>query len=140
MKNMTNKRLQPTGKNVGLFRKPEMKAIRVTLTIFIAFGASPCMAEYVAIGPYEGEVCSGFVINKCSLERLDAVKRDGKFYKINKVWNGVDDYKGGRCVISFSAGEFGFLDSTPDFYQYDENRVLRAVDVDSYITFKCRKR
>lgn len=98
------------------------------------------MAEYVAIGPYEGEVCSGFVVEKCSLEIIDTVKRDGQFYEINKAWNNVDDYKDGRCWISFSKGAFGLADMPPEFYQYDESKVLRRVDVDSYVTFKCLKR
>ena len=119
-----------------------MKILIVILAI--VFLPSMCMAEYIATGVYEGEVCSGFVIEVCGLERLDAVKRDGKFYKINKVWDNVDYYENGRCVIRFGKGMLGVLndvfDGPPDFYQYDKNGELRKVDVDSYVTFKCLKR
>lgn len=117
-----------------------MKGYLYTLAIASAFISSTCMADYIASGPYEGEVCAGFVIKKCSLERLDAVKREGKFYEINKSWNNVDDYRDGRCWISFGKGAFGFLDGPPEFYQYDENKVLRPISVDSYVTFKCNKK
>lgn len=115
-----------------------MKAYVVAIAS--AFYASTCLADYVATGPYEGEVCAGIVIKKCSLERLDAIRKEGKFYEINKIWKSVDDYKNGRCWISFGKGSFGFLDGPPEFYQYDENNVPRPVDVDSYVTFSCQKK
>ena len=117
-----------------------MRKIWISLWIISVFLPSMCMAEYIATGVYEGEVCSGFVIKTCKLERLDAVKRDGKFYNINKVWDKVDEYRDGRCWIRFGKGAVGFLDSAPDFYQYDKNGELRKVVVDSYVTFKCLRK
>ena len=117
-----------------------MRTSRAAFVTIIGVTASPCIADYVATGPYEAEVCSGFIVEKCSLEKLDAVKRNGQFYEINTDWNEVDDYKDGRCWISVGKGAFGFADKPPEFYQYDENRVLRQVNVDSYVTFECRQR
>lgn len=86
-----------------------MRKIWISLWIISVFLPSMCMAEYIATGVYEGEVCSGFVIETCKLERLDAVKRDGKFYNINKVWDRVDEYRDGRCWIRFGKGRLVFL-------------------------------
>lgn len=117
-----------------------MRKLWVPLLVIAILSPSICIAEYIATGVYEGEVCSGFVIKVCKLERLDAVKRGGQFYHINKVWDKVDSYRDGRCWIRFGKGSLGILDRAPDFYQYDKNQELQKVGKVSYVTFKCKKR
>lgn len=116
-----------------------MRRVCYIVVLILSLIASPCMAEYVATGAYKGEVCTGFIVKTCSLEKLDAVEKDGTFYNINMVWKSVDSYKNGMCWIRFGKGTLGLFDSPPNFYQYDENGTLRPVDVDSYIVFPCKK-
>lgn len=122
-----------------------MKIIWLWLFL-ILIETSTCIADYIAIGPFEGDVCTGFVVKFCSPVKLDAVKKGGRFYEIKKVWDKVDDYKEGpiegegRCWIRSGSGAFGFLNSAPDFYHYDKTGELQPVDVDGSITFKCQKR
>lgn len=119
----------------------------IMLITFLLLSSGLGLAEYVAIGPFEGEVCKGFVIEVCSLETLDAVERDGKFYEINKVWEKVDSFKKGksenigRCYLRLNTGgAFGFLNFKPNFYQYNSAGQLVRVKVNDYVTFKCRRR
>ncbi len=75
--------------------------------IYIA-GTTSCLAEYVATGPFEGEVCTGIISKSCSLVRVDAIKTYDGFVEINKNWDSVDDFNRfknsneGRCYKYFT--------------------------------------
>jgi hypothetical protein len=129
-----------------MLRGPVTTELMMIITFMCVFSGQ-CLAEYFAIGPFEGEVCKGFVVEVCSLETLDAIERDGKFYEINKVWEKVDSFKKGksenigRCYLRLNnGGAFNFLNSKPNFYQYNSEAQLVRVKVNDYVTFKCRRR
>lgn len=116
------------------------------LVLFWTLCVPSCFAEYEAIGPFEGDVCKGVIIKICSLVTLDAIEKDGKFYEIHKVWENVDDFKTegsnntGRCFLRLkSGGALSFIKNKPKFYRYNSSGNLEPVDVEGYVTFKCRK-
>ena len=128
-----------------IFRGPATTNLIRVITFLCVFSC-PCFAEYVAIGPFEGEVCKGFVIEFCSFKTLDAIERDGEFYEIKKVWEKVDSFvKGksesiGRCYLNLNTGgAFGFLNFKPKFYRYNSEGQLVRVKVNDYVTFECRR-
>jgi len=119
----------------------------IVVVSFVSVAALPrsAFSEYVAVGPFQGQVCSGFIIEACGHEKLEAVKKDGKFYEINRVWQRVDEYKppvkgsSGLCFVRLNEGVSAFLGGRPDFYGYNEAGQLEKVDVDGYLRFNCRK-
>ena len=106
---------------------------RILSLLFVgALVPTVCSAEFMAIGPYEAEVCTGFVIKKCSLQRIDAIKKNGEFFEIKKHWNSVNSYEPeksqsqGRCTMLFSENTVPFFDAKPDFYRYGKNGTGKA--------------
>ena len=81
--------------------------IVITTFLFLLLSTQNTNAEYIAIGDIEGNVCKGFVIEICGLERIDAEKGpDGKLYPIQSRYKDIGKFlpyeQGGNtgyCVI-----------------------------------------
>lgn len=115
--------------------------------IAISFLVSPlAAADFVAVGPIQGNVCTGFVIEACSLQEVHAIKEDGKLFSIGRRYPEVSNYDAGkgRCWIQTKSVGAGFGSAgvnaamQPDFYGRDSSGALTPLDVE-YLTFKCRK-
>lgn len=109
---------------------------------------SPALAEYVATGPIEGNVCKGFGIEVCSTHTIVAVKGDdGRMYTVNRQFPSVTEYKEktGRCWINTKAKGWGLISSAinaakqPVFFERSPSGEYKELDVE-YLTFKCAKR
>ena len=115
--------------------------IVILSSCFILLHSTITLARYVATGPYEGEVCKGFIIEACSYERLDAIKKDGQLYNISQSWDKVDEYSNGRCWFFFRQGATGkFLNRPPEFYQKNDSGEWVKINVGNSVRFKCEER
>jgi len=122
----------------------------IVALLLLLFSPIYSKAEYVATGPFEIYVCRGFVIKSCGREVIDAIKRDGKFYALKKVWEQVDEYgkftksidgKNGICTLRVhERSPVWFFSTKPDFYAYDESGELKKMKTEGDVTFRCLKR
>ena len=111
------------------------------------------LADYIAVGPFEGEECTSYVLfDRCKMHSVDAVEgEDGRLYTLQTQYPDVSKYwvrKNGQemCLISLKAQRrVGFWDEAanmlfggPDFYTKTSGGGYEKVDVE-YIAFECRK-
>lgn len=104
------------------------------------------MADFYAVGPFEGQVCWGVVIEACGLKPLHAVEgSDGKLYTIATTYKSVSDHKNGRCWIRTKSKGAGLISfgvnamTQPKFYEKTGGNDFKQHDVE-YVTFKCVER
>lgn len=116
----------------------------IGLALLSACGVA--VAEYVATGPVEGQVCRGFVIEQCKFYQIDAVKgSDGRLYTMTDRFEKVDEYNSSkrRCWIRTKSTGWGLWSSAanamlqPDFYRKAESGYEK-LDVE-YLSFPCVK-
>ena len=125
-----------------------MKKLAAAFFLVLMFSSDKVQAEYVAIGPIEGNVCQGWGIQVCGRRKLEAVKDDGgRLHKILKIYAEVSEFKesSSRCFIKTKFSGLGLLSSgvnavkQPVFLERTSTGELKELNVD-YITFKCIKR
>lgn len=117
--------------------------MRKALALF-AILPGVALADFIAVGPIEGQICSGFIIESCHFEEITAVKDDGQLYTINRRYPEVSthDQSKGRCWINLKASRAGLLGnvadalSSIDFHTNDSSGEYVAVDPE-YLTFRC---
>lgn len=122
------------------------KALFLALCIGCFHSAS--WAEYIATGPFEGNVCHGFGIEVCGLHKIAAVRGDdGRLYEVKTNYGSVTEYKESkrRCWIKTKSKVGGFLSwggnaiKQPVFLERTSSGEHEELDVE-YITFPCIKR
>lgn len=106
--------------------------------------------DYIATGEISGSSCSGFIIEKCSSERIYATKIDGVMYEIPTRYKEISSYRDydKRCWIRLKSDGLSLFSvaidaalstQTPDFYTKSSNGEYKKVDVDT-LTFNCIQR
>lgn len=117
-----------------------MRKLFVMATVAMIFLPRSVLAAYEATGPFQANVCKGFVIEYCGPTNIDAIEKDGKFYAMRQKWDKVDEFENGRCVVRVNeASPVWFYSTKPNFYSYNEKGELKKVKIEGHITFPCRK-
>jgi hypothetical protein len=120
----------------------------LAITLMILGFSTPALADYQAVGPIEGNVCRGFIIEACGLHRIAAVKGDdGQLHEVQTRFASITEYKesSGRCWIRTKAKGGGLISwglnavKQPMFYERTTSGEYKELDVE-YVTFKCVKR
>ena len=115
------------------------------LALSVGLGVSlPVFADYIVVSEIRGQVCSGFVIDVCSMKKIDAVgDGSGTLYNPSNYFESVTDYRerDDRCWIKIKGegligGALSLFSST-QFYLM-ENGQYEEIDPE-YLTFKCLK-
>ena len=114
-----------------MMKKPAI----ILIFLSISFSSDFSFADYIVTGQIDGNVCKFGIV--CSHQRLDAVKKDGEFYTINKRYSSVDEYKNGRCWI-YTKSNFFINLFKQGFYQEQSDGSYKKLKPD-YVTFLCRK-
>ena len=118
------------------------------LTLGVGFGISlsslPAFADYIVVSDIKGQVCSGFIVDVCSMKKIDAVGDDsGTLYPPSDHFESVTDYRerDDRCWIRIKGegliGKALSLFSSTQFYSM-ENGQYEEINPE-YLTFKCLK-
>jgi len=119
-----------------------MKKLFLSILVFCLW-CNLSLADYYVTGQIQGAnkklLGLGF-----SIVNVDAVKIDGEFYSLQKVYKKVSEYnkKKGRCWINTELGQIGKvlnLFRGHAFYEKMNDGSYRKLKLE-YITFSCVKR
>lgn len=111
--------------------------VLISIVLFVFF-TQKAEAAYIAIGPIQGTVCKGFVVEICGPERIDAEKgADGKLHPISIRYPDVQrfspDVQGGNTGICVFYDTNSWLT-----FQQQGDGTYKRIDAD-WIDFKCKK-
>ena len=110
------------------------------VSAFLVIGQA--QAAYIRTGQVTGHVCSGFVIEYCGFEKIDAVRNSqGEIFHVAETYESVSDYSAsqGRCWVRLDGGILWFMKyfREAEFLQ-KTNGGYRKIDPET-ISFACRK-
>ncbi|MGH1472742.1 MAG: hypothetical protein ACRBCS_16315 [Cellvibrionaceae bacterium] len=125
-----------------------MLGIKSLLIFAFLFFSTGAIADYCAVGKIEANECSGFIIESCSLIKVDAVRDDeGNLFHPKKCYESVTEYNSSneRCWINTKSKGGGIISwginaaVQPKFLHKNSKGEYEEIDAD-YITFKCSKK
>ncbi len=120
--------------------------LQMFASLLIVFASTDyASADYLVTGKFEGSFCSGFVIEVCKFQRIDASGKNGQLFQLPERFDHVTEYKSGRCWRKVhSSWYLGLTGNIPTFYRYiggPKHLVESYEDLGTpdFITFKCEK-
>lgn len=126
------------------FKKAHKNLHIASFLIAFSLYSTNAYSDYVVVSDIQGEVCSGFFIETCSMKKIDAVgDGSGTLFTPADHFESVTDHreKDDRCWIRLKGNglineAISFFSST-QFYSL-ENGKHKKIDPE-YLTFKCLK-
>lgn len=121
-----------------------MKAGIISIAV-LGFFSSSVQAGYYAIGPIEGQVCSGFVIQSCSRKTVAAVENsNGGLSEIKRYFRQVTEHNKStdRCFVRIKSKDDSLISAgidairNPKFYE-KVGGEYKKIDIE-YLTFNCK--
>lgn len=112
------------------------------LGVSIFLISSIAIADYIVVSDIKGQVCTGFVIDVCSMKKVDAVgDGSGTLYLPSDRYESVTDYRerDNRCWIKIKGS--GILGSALSFFSSTQFYTLKNGEYEEikpeYLTFEC---
>ena len=80
--------------------------LNALIYIFCVSSPAPTLASFLVLSEVNGYFCSGFIVERCRHERIDAFATSdgGRLYIFPREIDDVDNFERGRCYVYVNRG------------------------------------